>query len=38
MKGGDDELRFGPFWLSRNRRELASEAGPVAVGARAFDL
>jgi predicted ATPase/DNA-binding winged helix-turn-helix (wHTH) protein len=38
MKGGDDELRFGPFWLSRNRRELIGESGPVAVGARAFDL
>jgi DNA-binding winged helix-turn-helix (wHTH) protein len=38
MEGGDDELRFGPFWLSRQRREVRAEAGPVPMGARAFDV
>lgn len=35
---GGDELRFGPFRLSRHRRSLMSDTGPVQLGARAFDL
>lgn len=38
MGGGEDELRFGPFRLSRRRRELLDGARPVPIGARAFDL
>ncbi|HLY57624.1 MAG TPA: winged helix-turn-helix domain-containing protein [Stellaceae bacterium] len=38
MAGIDDDFRFGPFRLSRRRRELTSEEGPVALGGRAFDL
>jgi predicted ATPase/DNA-binding winged helix-turn-helix (wHTH) protein len=38
MVGGENELRFGPFRLSKHRRALESETGPVALGARAFDL
>ena len=38
MAGTDDDFRFGPFRLSRRRRELASDEGPVALGGRAFDL
>jgi predicted ATPase/DNA-binding winged helix-turn-helix (wHTH) protein len=34
----EDELRFGPFRLSRHRRELATDSGPVVLGARALDL
>jgi predicted ATPase/DNA-binding winged helix-turn-helix (wHTH) protein len=36
--GRDDDVTFGPFRLSPRRRVLATAAGPVAVGARAFDL
>jgi len=36
--GCDDDVTFGPFRLSPRRRVLATAAGPVAVGARAFDL
>jgi predicted ATPase/DNA-binding winged helix-turn-helix (wHTH) protein len=38
MTGGGEYLCFGPFRLSRRRRSLESDAGPVALGARAFDL
>jgi predicted ATPase/DNA-binding winged helix-turn-helix (wHTH) protein len=38
MTSGEDELRVGPLWLSRNRRELRSEAGPIPIGSRAFEL
>jgi predicted ATPase/DNA-binding winged helix-turn-helix (wHTH) protein len=38
VTGGGEELCFGPFRLSRRRRSLATDAGPVALGARAFDL
>jgi predicted ATPase/DNA-binding winged helix-turn-helix (wHTH) protein len=38
METGGDEIRFGPFRLSRRRRTLLGEGGPVALGARAFDL
>jgi predicted ATPase/DNA-binding winged helix-turn-helix (wHTH) protein len=34
----EDELRFGPFRLSRHRRTLTGPAGAVALGGRAFDL
>ena len=33
-----DELRFGPFHVAKRGRVLATEHGPVALGARAFDL
>ena len=35
---GGEELCFGSFRLSRRRRLLESDAGPVPLGARAFDL
>jgi predicted ATPase/DNA-binding winged helix-turn-helix (wHTH) protein len=38
MLGDGDELCFGSFRLSRRRRVLETDAGPVALGARAFDL
>jgi len=38
MESGGEEICFGPFRLSRRRRTLLGEAGPVALGARAFDL
>ncbi len=38
QNGGGDDLRFGPFRLSRRLRELHADAGRVALGARAFDL
>lgn len=36
--GRDNDVAFGPFRLSPRRRLLATEEGPVAIGARAFDL
>jgi predicted ATPase/DNA-binding winged helix-turn-helix (wHTH) protein len=33
-----DELRFGPFRLSRRKRALDADTGPVALGGRAFDI
>jgi predicted ATPase/DNA-binding winged helix-turn-helix (wHTH) protein len=38
VTGGGENLCFGQFRLSRRRRALETEAGPVALGARAFDL
>ena len=38
MNGSEDEIRFGPFRLSRRKRSLTSETGPVGLGTRAFDL
>ena len=33
-----EEVRFGPFRLARKGRTLATEAGPVALSSRAFDV
>ncbi len=38
METGGDDIGFGPFRLSRRSRKLLGENGPVALGARAFDL
>jgi predicted ATPase/DNA-binding winged helix-turn-helix (wHTH) protein len=38
MDAVEDELRFGPFRLSRHRRTLTAAEGPVPLGGRAFDL
>jgi predicted ATPase/DNA-binding winged helix-turn-helix (wHTH) protein len=38
MDGGGDDIRFGPFRLSRRKRQLSADSGPVALGTRAFDL
>jgi len=38
MDAVEDELRFGPFRLSRHKRALTAPEGPVPLGGRAFDL